>query len=264
MKNFLISFALMLLVLTGCEKVIDIDLNSSAPRVIIEATVSPQAELNVVHLSRSVNFNEDNVYPPITGAIVTVSDGTTEYIFTEREPGTYRNDTIRAIERRVYTLRVQVAGITYTAQTTAPKEVTFDSLWISKQTFFGQTRYTPNVSYQDPINDSNYYRFIQYLNGKVNPSGNIFDDRLTNGRNARFPLNSQNNDTTFRLEVGDRVTVDMLNIDKATYQFFRTFGGQPGPGGGAAPANPPTNISGDCLGYFGAVTKQTKSVVVVE
>jgi hypothetical protein len=264
MKTYYGIFLALAFVVAGCEKVVDIDLNSASPRVIIEATVSSQSELNVVRITQSVNFNAENVYPPITNATVQVNDGTTNYIFTEREPGVYRNDSIRAVAGKTYALLVQAGGKSYTAQTLMPKEVSFDSVWIRKQEMFGQSNYVVNISYTDPSTDSNYYRFVQYVNDKPVPRVYLFDDRLTSGRNVRFPLNNQQSDTTLQIDPGDRVTVDMLNIDRATYQFYRVFTRQGGPGGGSAPANPPTNISGDCLGYFGAVTKQTKSVVVVE
>jgi hypothetical protein len=53
-------------------------------------------------------------------------------------------------------------------------------------------------------------------------------------------------------------------IDKVTYDYYYslTQSSRNGPGGGATPANPITNIEGGALGYFAAFTVQKLTKVI--
>ncbi|MBB6273838.1 hypothetical protein HDF26_004311 [Pedobacter cryoconitis] len=61
----------------------------------------------------------------------------------------------------------------------------------------------------------------------------------------------------------DKVTVELQCIDKPVYTYWLTLmqQGNPGPGGGVTPCNPPTNISPETLGYFSAHKTQTISII---
>jgi hypothetical protein len=64
---------------------------------------------------------------------------------------------------------------------------------------------------------------------------------------------------------GDTITIDLLSIDKATYDYFHTLSdiltSDQSPTS-LAPANPTTNISGSALGYFAAYAVDSKQIVV--
>ncbi len=58
----------------GCKKVIQIDLNSAAPRIVIEGNITDAPGPYQVWLSTTVNFSASNSYPPISGATVQITD----------------------------------------------------------------------------------------------------------------------------------------------------------------------------------------------
>ena len=64
--------------------------------------------------------------------------------------------------------------------------------------------------------------------------------------------------------IGDTVVVKLSNIDKATYDFWRTMEYSYGSIGN--PFSSPTkvlgNIEGGALGYFGGYASQLKSVIL--
>jgi len=63
MKRYLfpvIIFSIVLL--TSCQKVIDVNLNDSDPHYIIEGNVTDQAGPYTVRISRSINFSDLNTF----------------------------------------------------------------------------------------------------------------------------------------------------------------------------------------------------------
>ncbi len=64
---------------------------------------------------------------------------------------------------------------------------------------------------------------------------------------------------------GDTVTVELLSIDKATYDYFNTLRDILSSDRAAtslSPANPNTNLSGGALGYFAAWAIDRKVIIL--
>ena len=61
------------------------------------------------------------------------------------------------------------------------------------------------------------------------------------------------------LLTGDTVIVEMFGIDKTIFTYFYTLQQNQQ---GATPANPTSNFSGGCLGYFSVRTKGVKQIVI--
>ena len=95
------------LALFSCQKIIQVDLNSSAPKVVIEGSINDQPGPHIVKVSKTVNFDQTNVFPGVTGATVTISDdaGNTETL-AEAAPGIYQASVITGVAGRTYTLSV--------------------------------------------------------------------------------------------------------------------------------------------------------------
>ena len=77
--NKIIVALFSILFLSNCTQVIDIDLNNSDPKIIVEGSITNEAGPYFVKLSKSVNFDQSNSYPPISNAVVTSSDETIIY-----------------------------------------------------------------------------------------------------------------------------------------------------------------------------------------
>ncbi len=75
MKNAFVV-AIAALILTSCESVIDLDLNSTAPRIMIEGNITNEVGPYQVQLSQTVNFSETNDFPGISEALVIITDRT--------------------------------------------------------------------------------------------------------------------------------------------------------------------------------------------
>ena len=60
--------------LPGCQKVINVDLNEAAPRIVIEGVITDRRGPYTVKISKSGSYFNQPVLPPVSGAQVTISD----------------------------------------------------------------------------------------------------------------------------------------------------------------------------------------------
>ncbi len=261
LKYFLpVLFATVLV--TSCTKVIDLKLGNDTGKLVIEANITNINGPQSITLSQNVPFTSTNVYPPVSGATVTVSDdkGNT-YPFTETQSGTYSIKHLQAIFGSTYTMKVTTGGKTYTAVSTMPQPVILDSI-SSKTDDFSKKSDVRNITVhlQDPAGVPNQYRFVLYDNGVQIKAVFAFDDEFTDGRYLNFDLLQNETD----IHPGDMVTVEMQCIDRPVYTYWFTLSQQlrNGPGGGVTPSNPPTNITPATLGYFSAHTTQRITLLV--
>jgi len=253
--------------LTSCEKVIKVDLNTAEKKYVIEAVITDQPNSCKVLLSQSKNFDEDNTFNGISGAQITITDNNGSAItLPETSQGVYQPIALTGISGHTYNLTVNVDGKTFTATSTMPALVPFDSLYITERTFFDETNKYATLSYKDPIGKGNAYRYIQYVNGVQEKTIFVRDDDLTDGRAIQRNLiyyNNDDDDDEGKLKKGDTVKVDMLCISYPVYQYWYSLSeSSTGDSQSATPGNPIYNIQGGALGYFSAHTIQSKTLIV--
>jgi Domain of unknown function (DUF4249) len=264
MKNNIL-LSLILLATTSCTKIIDVDLNSSDPKVIVEADITDQTDGYQVKISKTVNFSDDNNYPAVRGAVVTVTDnlGTIQTL-TESTSGLYTLKSAKGVSGKTYTLKIVAEGKTYTATSTMPKVVDFLGVNIQESLFQrpGSTTkdYTYFPSFFDPENEQNNYLFFLSTKG-VRDKGftNVFNDNIINGVRNQRPIRAS---FDFKVNPKDTVMVEMLCLDKGAYDYYFSLNQISGNRGSASPANPVSNISGGALGYFSAHTVRKASGVI--
>src|SRR5687767_5595011 len=98
----------------SCQKVIELNLDPEEIKYVIEGVVTNENECRV-KITRSLNFYEDNTFPAVTGALVTVSDNGVNFPLTEISPGVYESTMLTGTPGHVYQLSVQVNGTSFTA-----------------------------------------------------------------------------------------------------------------------------------------------------
>ncbi len=255
----IISFIVALVYFSSCQKVITVDLNSTDPRYVIEANVVDGQPSNFVHITRTVNFDQDNVFPTVSGALVIITDKTTSLADTLKETvaGLYSTSKIVGISGHNYTLYVKADNHVFTSSAIMPEKIEIDTMYTSISGFRGEINIIPE--YNDPAEKGNYYQFAKYVNGVETADIYIRNDNLINGQTIRQPLNARGPDS--KLNPGDVVRIDLNCIDSATYQYFFTLQ-QTKNQNSASPANPATNITGGALGYFSVHTMDSKIIVL--
>lgn len=266
MRYIVILFLSAGTILASCTKVIDVDLNDAAKKYVIEGFITDQAGQCQVIITQTKNFNENNTFPPITGATVSIKDNGTGTVtpLSETSPGIYTHATFAGLSGKTYTLQVTINGENFTASSTMPQLVNMDTIYVTEDTWFsGELIKLANVGYDDPVNIVNQYRFVRYLNGVKTKRIFITNDDLSDGRYTNTKLFTDDDTDEDQLKSGDTVKIDMLCIDAAVYKYwFSLEEGATGETQSATPSNPVSNLKGGALGYFSAHTFQTKTMIV--
>lgn len=264
MKKVFYTYIFSLLFFS-CTKVIPLQFAGNAGQLDIEANITDADTVQQIFLRVNVPFSADNEYPPVTGATVAVTDDAGDnYSFAETQPGTYTSAAFAGIAGRTYHLQVVADTQRYAAASTMPQRVWMDSLTDKNRPLNrpqdGRDQKVVSVYYQDPPGVPNQYRFIEWVNGVQVNSVFTYDDQLTDGRYVTLELLEQDID----IYAGDTVRVEMQCIDDPIYTYWFALESQQANNfnGAVAPANPPTNISPQTLGYFSAHTTQTLTLIV--
>lgn len=251
--------------LFSCEKVINVDLDTAPNQIVIEGNITDQNEIQTVRISQSVPYTEQNQYPAVRSAQVTVRDDIGHlWTFKEADPGKYISNAFKGVAGRSYSLQVNVNNTVYSASSVMPKRVHLDSLSLKVFTFGGKDIKQVQVHYKDPAEEVNQYRWIMKINQIQTRRIFVANDRFTNGNVVSEVLFYSKDDDNKELESGDEVQLEMQCIDKPVFNYWFTLSEQRknGPGGGVTPGNPPSNIDHQALGYFSAHTFERVSYKV--
>lgn len=290
--SFFLSAAIVLSLLFGCEKDINVTLNDEAPRLVVEATIE-NGQPPLVLLSRSLSFFSQ-ISPDILsqsqvhGADVFVSNGSRTHKlkeYTAALGGGYSlsyysidsSDLSTAVTgelSRQYDLRVVTEGKEYTATTTIPNLTKrIDSVWWKKAPPQADSNdVIVMVRATDPPGFGDYIRYFTRRNSEpfLSPGNSAFDDLFVDGTTYELPIergvdrNLKVRDEDRFFKKGDTVTLKLCNIDKATFDFWRTmeFSYQSVGNPFSTPVKVQSNIKGPALGYFGGYACQYRTLVI--
>jgi hypothetical protein len=260
MKKYIFLMA-SLLIFSSCEKVIELDLESVEPMLVIEGNITNQPGPYTIKLTKTVEFDQPSNYPGISNALVIIKDNTgivDTLKYTQN--GDYITQKTQGIESRIYDLSVVSEGKTYTSTSRMPIKINLDTLQVNTFKFGGQEQNVIVPTYRDGASIGNNYNFRLTVNDTLDKTYIVWNDNVNNGEPNRRPLRSETRD----LSSGDAVSLEMQCIDINVYNYYFTLlqiAGN-GPGGGTTPTNPPNNITGGALGIFSAHTTQVKKIVI--
>jgi hypothetical protein len=263
MRNVIVFLIFLIVGLLSCKKVIKVDLNSAAPRIVIDGSLSNQPGPYSVKLSKSINFDQANNFPAISGAKVVIGDNNNySETLIESTPGTYRTNQLIGTPGRTYILTVTSEGSVYQSVSYLPPPIEIKTL--SVDIGFDKDKRI-NVAYEDPAGFTNYYRCVEIVNGLELPDISVESDQFKDGQTVIQTIS--NDISKYKLKTGDKVTVLLQTIDKGTYDYYRTLnnillqdgGGGPPP---TAPTNPISSFTNNGLGNFNTYSVTQKAIIV--
>ena len=157
--------SILILMLTfSCEDVIDVDLNTAPPRLVIDASINwfkgTVGNEQEVKLTLTAPFFDAEV-PPANGANVFVEkgDGTNFTFIEEGQTGIYKTtDFIPEIDE-TYQLTVIYEGETYVGEETLKSVVDIDFVEQNDEGGFTGEETELKAFYTDPANIENFYLF---------------------------------------------------------------------------------------------------------
>lgn len=262
----LIISLITVLILSGCQKVVNVDLNEAEPHIVIEGLIEDLRGPFSVAISKSGSYFDQPVLETVSGAQVVITDskGTIDTL-NETTPGLYITSKTRGIPGRTYTLKVVAENLEYIGTTTMFSHVNIDSLTLEKSLFqhidFGggdpnETHYDIHCFFKDP-EEKNFYRVKVFKNDSINTQNyRLYDDQYTNGEETELRIGNATSGDTYRIE--------LMSLDQSTYNYYRTLSDllYSNPIFGSTPANPNSNLSNGALGYFGACAVSSKTIVI--
>ena len=257
-KIALLLFSMFLLF--SCEDVIEIEVPSGKPKLIIDAffqifyNQNPVTAYTVVKLRKSTDYFEEQI-PIITDAKVFIKDLTNniDIVFTDDNlDGDFEPITEFIPQENIeYQLNIFYDDEVYKG--TANKILTsgFSEVFQGDATLFSGEEIEINVTIIDDINTQNYYLF--------DFSNNLYsarEDRFFNGSKYNFSFFYQKDE----IELPSNVTLKMSGISKDYLTYFRVLLEQSGQNSGGPFQTIPSSLLGNIvnttnfdnfpLGYF--------------
>lgn len=285
---FLVSFFL----LASCEQEITIVPAGKETRLVVDAEIE-NGRPPLVFLSKSLNFfttidsaELSNAY--VRNAVVTIQEGNTVYPMKEFElrdsSGNrfyyYSNDPQNPQQLigqlgRTYRLTIQVNGNTYTAETGIPLLTkTMDSVWWKPAPNNNDPKKVVLMArVTDPPGLGNYIRYFTRQNSQAFLPGlnSVFDDNIIDGKVYEIQVDrgvNRNEEIDFEtygfFQKGDTATIKLCNINKQTFDFWRTweFNLQSIGNPFSSPGKVIGNVSNNALGAFCGYAAQYRTLII--
>ncbi|NCI46307.1 DUF4249 domain-containing protein [Sediminibacterium soli] len=288
--RWLIGFATLL---AACEKTISPQADVQPAKLVVDAQIETGFAPLVI-LSGSLNYFSEidttvMLNSMVHNAAITISDGRRTvplkevsgysggrryYLYTTSPVPPY--DTMTGVPGKNYRLSITVGSQSYTATTTIPfltKKI--DSLWWKKAPFLADT--TRNVVLMarvtDPPGLGNYIRYFTQANsnGFFPGRNSVYDDQIVDGTTYDIQVDKapERADTKRRDDYGyfrrgDTATIRFCNIDKASFEFWRTweYNSQSIGNPFSSPGKVLGNISNGALGAFCGYAVQIKRLII--
>ena len=245
MKKILL-YLILFVTLYNCEDVIEVDLNESEPRLVIEASINwfkgTQGNEQEIKLSLSAPFFQEEI-PPANGAVVEIQDsnGNVFNFIEELNTGIYRNDNFIPVLNEIYTLSILYQGELYTASEMLKSVVPIDFIEQIDDGGFSGEDIELKAFYTDPANIENYYFFEFLSDVSVVPNLEVYEDRFTDG-NQIFGFYTEED-----LESGDIVTIRNYGVSERFYEFMFVLLQQGSEENGGPFETQPATVRGNCI-----------------
>lgn len=249
----------------SCTEKIDIELDSSDIRCVIYGEITTDTMAHKVKITRSADYFSNQPADPIRGATVTITNGTEIFQLNESstEPGCYfTSPDVYGTPGDTYTINVSNVDLlgngnltSYTASSKLNPVEKLDSI-DAKYNNFGFWEVL--IWAKEPAETEDYYMFKLHINDVLYTDSLsnlvIQDDILINGSyvNGASAFYLFEKDT---LKPGDRLTVEICNINKDFYHFIyeaQLMSSPQVPIFSGPPANVRTNFNNGAIGYFAA------------
>jgi len=177
---------LILFSLTGCEKVVKVDLKTEPPRLVIDASINWEkgtaGNSQVIKLTTTTGYYQDAI-PVVSGASVSVTNSANMVFNFIETPGTgnYVCGDFVPVVNEQYQLKVIYKGETYIA---AEKLIATPTLMDVEQVNdlgFNNDEIGLKINFSDAADQRNYYLFRTDFSANPFPEYQVVDDRFEDG-----------------------------------------------------------------------------------
>ena len=270
------SLLLVLLaaMLAACTEKIDIELDESYTRVVVEGMITNEPGPQLIRLTTTAPYFSNQPVPALSGASVYLSFEGDSILLKETSPGNYFTpDNFAGKVGTTYRLSIHlkeaIGGSSYYYATSAmPRGMKPDSVRVNFREGLRNNFWEIMLYGQEPPGQDAY--MVKYLkNGKMETDSiiewNSFDDRLfdglyLNGVTVAIALERRGQ----QINPGDTIVLEVYGIERwfSDYLAFmqRELFPQT-PLFSPSPSNVKGNLNGSALGYFVAASVKRAATV---
>jgi hypothetical protein len=276
-RKYFLSISTLILLIWGCTEKIDLQLDSSYTRLVVEGAITTDTTAQIVKLTTTSSYFYNQPAPAVSGAILTISDGFNTWPMSETQPGIYRtSDDVYGVPNHTYTLKITLKETVnghsdYEASSLLRPIVPMDSVRLKYHPDWGkQGVYEVQCYVLDPPT-TDFYMFDVYRNNiLVTDTINerqVVDDELyngnyTNGIGVGYFNQSRADE---KLVPGDEVKLEVSSLTSEYAKFIwavqSEVNGQT-PLFSGPPANVQGNLNNGAVGFFAAYSITRGKTVV--
>lgn len=250
---------------------------SGEPMLVVFGEISDVRMAHRVSLSRSAPYFSQEQAEMVSGATVSLSDGTDSMILEELqdEPGVYVTDATFAAELgKTYQLDIHDVDIdedglaeAYAAETVMRETMKIDAVAVGYNQ--DRERWEVGVMAKDPAETEDFYLFKLYKNSILYTDTigeyQVFSDETFNGSYLQGSVVQYfDQDQGEIVRSGDRITLQVSGITEEYYDFITALKMETGdkyPVFSGPSSNLPGNISNGALGFFAVISTSAGSVI---
>lgn len=262
MKKYIYSMLVGVLVLTSCQKEINMDFHTIDPLFVIEGRVTN--EVAEVIITQTKDVTDTTKWEGWNEAIVTITDADghieeLEYWFD----GWFHSLTgFVGQPGATYSLKVEIGDEVFTSTSTMNAAASLDQFYFRWLEVMNEKVVFCSLVMTDIADEENYYCYRVYRNGQSYRWG-VFHDRGNDGQEITTDIycmtqkkadENKEEDWDDILYEGDQISVELQTIDRRTYDYLYSLALSE-----STHYNPIDNFSGGCLGYFAAYSTVRES-----
>lgn len=260
MKNLKYIFVLIIVVLlSSCEDVVQVDLDTAAPRLVISGSIQWQkgtlGNEQKIKLTTTTGYYNTTI-PTVSGASVFVTNSdNVSFNFNEEVPnsGIYLCHNFIPEIGKVYVLTVILNGETYTATETLMSVSPITHIEQNNEGGFNGTDIEIKTYFNDPDLVNNYYLLKYKSSISTIPSYEVSEDEFYQG-NEFFGYYSNED-----IKTGDNLDITIYGVSKRYFEYMNKLI-LIAQGSGGPFSTPPATVRGNiinqthpdnyALGYF--------------
>lgn len=256
---------------TSCEEVVDVDLDTAPPKLVIEAAINWRKGTNgaqqSIKLTTTTGYFENQI-PVVSGAVVFIKNSQNEqFNFTEvSKTGRYVCNNFKPVINGLYTLTVVTNGTTYTASETLKSVAPITRIEQNNEGGFTGKDIEVKAFYNDPANENNFYLFKYTYSSKVTSTFYASEDKFYQGNEIYSSSDDED------LKAGDQIEITHYGISEQYYNYMNILVSIAGSNAGGPFQSPPATVKGNIinttdkanypLGYFSLSEIDIKKYII--
>lgn len=282
--NIGLMVALLMILNISCTEIVDIDLDSTYTRLVVQGGITNDSVYHQVLLTLSSDYFSNEAASGVSNAVVQIDFDDKNLLLEEQDtlPGLYLTPfAFRGVIGTTYELSIDQVDVdnngsyeSFHASSTMPGGVVFDSILLNySSTVYGSGWEVYMFALDPPTKDwygFNIWKNSELVTATLSDYG-IQPDDFYNGKYLFYGIPiayfSDDDESEYQLFPGDTVTLELQSIDESYYNFvgdaqLEIFGNNPlfsGP-----PSNIRTNIDNGASGAFTAYSITRASAIVPE